>query len=151
MRDWRSFSVPRKPIRVSRSSECSAYPRLRRSNTGSTIRIEIRLGRTIDNANDRKETGCRRTSVAGSGRRRQRQEPHELELKMKNAFCLLLLLASPAYCAEPWKLVWSDEFNTNGPPDPANWNYERGFVRNEERQWYQPENAVCTNGLLVIE
>jgi len=50
-----------------------------------------------------------------------------------------------------WKLVWSDEFNANGPPDPANWNYERGFVRNNELQWYQPENAFCTNGLLVIE
>ncbi|MGO9112860.1 MAG: family 16 glycosylhydrolase [Thermoguttaceae bacterium] len=70
---------------------------------------------------------------------------------MKNIFCLLLLLASPASCAEPWKLVWSDEFNTNGPPNPANWNYERGFVRNQERQWYQPENAFCSNGLLVIE
>lgn len=52
---------------------------------------------------------------------------------------------------ENWKLVWSDEFNTNGAPDPANWNYERGFVRNNELQWYQPENAFCTNGLLVIE
>jgi len=50
-----------------------------------------------------------------------------------------------------WKLVWHDEFDTNGPPDPANWNYERGFVRNQELQWYQPENAFCTNGLLVIE
>ncbi len=52
---------------------------------------------------------------------------------------------------EDWKLVWSDEFNTNGAPDPANWNYEHGFVRNNELQWYQPENAFCTNGLLVIE
>ncbi|HZI31228.1 MAG TPA: family 43 glycosylhydrolase [Candidatus Binatia bacterium] len=50
-----------------------------------------------------------------------------------------------------WKLVWHDEFNTNGAPDPANWNYEHGFVRNNELQWYQPENAFCTNGLLVIE
>ena len=50
-----------------------------------------------------------------------------------------------------WKLAWSDEFDTNGPPDPANWNYEHGFVRNHELQWYQPENAICTNGLLVIE
>jgi arabinan endo-1,5-alpha-L-arabinosidase len=50
-----------------------------------------------------------------------------------------------------WKLVWHDEFDTNGPPDPANWDYERGFVRNNELQWYQPENAFCTNGLLVIE
>ena len=50
-----------------------------------------------------------------------------------------------------YKLVWHDEFKTNGPPNPANWNYERGFVRNDELQWYQPENAFCTNGLLVIE
>jgi beta-glucanase (GH16 family) len=48
-------------------------------------------------------------------------------------------------------LVWSDEFNHDGPPDPANWGYERGFIRNEELQWYQPENAYCTNGLLIIE
>jgi arabinan endo-1,5-alpha-L-arabinosidase len=50
-----------------------------------------------------------------------------------------------------WQLVWADEFNVNGLPDTNNWNYERGFVRNEELQWYQPENAFCTNGLLVIE
>ena len=52
---------------------------------------------------------------------------------------------------ENWKLVWADEFNTDGRPNPANWNYEHGFARNHEAQWYQPENAVCTNGLLVIE
>ena len=50
-----------------------------------------------------------------------------------------------------YKLVWADEFNTNGQPDSSNWNYENGFVRNEELQWYQPENATCQNGLLVIE
>lgn len=50
-----------------------------------------------------------------------------------------------------WQLVWHDEFDTNGPPDPANWNYEHGFVRNHELQWYQPENAFCTNGRLIIE
>jgi beta-glucanase (GH16 family) len=58
----------------------------------------------------------------------------------------------PAYdSTNNWKLVWSDEFDTNGPPNPANWNYENGFVRNHELQWYQPENAFCTNGLLIIE
>ena len=73
---------------------------------------------------------------------------------MKPVFWLvtcLLFVAFVARSAEDWKLVWTDEFNTNGPPDPANWTYERGFVRNRELQWYQPENAVCTNGLLVIE
>ncbi|HUT46585.1 MAG TPA: glycoside hydrolase family 16 protein [Sedimentisphaerales bacterium] len=49
------------------------------------------------------------------------------------------------------KLVWSDEFNKDGRPDPKNWTYERGFVRNQELQWYQPENARCENGMLIIE
>jgi beta-glucanase (GH16 family) len=49
------------------------------------------------------------------------------------------------------KLVWSDEFNKDGRPDPNNWTYERGFVRNQELQWYQPENAQCENGMLIIE
>ncbi len=50
-----------------------------------------------------------------------------------------------------YQLVWADEFNKEGSPDPNNWTYERGFVRNEELQWYQPDNAYCTDGLLVIE
>jgi beta-glucanase (GH16 family) len=53
--------------------------------------------------------------------------------------------------ATGYKLVWSDEFKKNGRPDPNNWTYERGFVRNQELQWYQPENARCQNGLLIIE
>jgi len=48
-------------------------------------------------------------------------------------------------------LVWNDEFNTNGKPDPANWHYEKGFVRNRELQWYQEENANCIGGVLLIE
>lgn len=73
-------------------------------------------------------------------------------MKYKSAFALACLLGLVAAAhADDWKLVWADEFNTNGPPDPANWGYERGFVRNEELQWYQPENAFCTNGLLIIE
>jgi beta-glucanase (GH16 family) len=49
------------------------------------------------------------------------------------------------------KLVWNDEFNYLGKPDSANWINENGFVRNQELQWYQPENAGCANGLLTIE
>ncbi len=63
----------------------------------------------------------------------------------------VLIFATSAWSAEKWKMVWHDEFDKNGPPDPANWNFEQGFVRNEEPQWYQPENAICTNGLLAIE
>lgn len=49
------------------------------------------------------------------------------------------------------RLVWADEFDRAGAPDPKNWTFEQGFVRNHELQWYQPDNAFCQNGLLVIE
>ena len=56
----------------------------------------------------------------------------------------------PSVAAEPqWRQVWADEFNKDGTPDPANWTYEHGLVRNDEAQWYQPQNAACRNGLLV--
>ena len=57
----------------------------------------------------------------------------------------------PAVAEAPWRLVWADEFNKDGAPDPANWTYEHGLVRNDEAQWYQPQNASCKEGLLVIE
>jgi len=50
-----------------------------------------------------------------------------------------------------YSLVWADEFDKDGAPDPANWTYERGFVRNQELQWYQPDNARVEHGMLVIE
>ena len=53
--------------------------------------------------------------------------------------------------SEEWTLVWSDEFNTDGRPDPATWSFEQGFVRNHEDQWYQPDNAWQQDGLLIIE
>ena len=53
--------------------------------------------------------------------------------------------------SDDYKLVWADEFNTDGTPDSNIWNYEEGFVRNHEDQWYQKENAYQKNGLLVIE
>ncbi len=66
-----------------------------------------------------------------------------------------LLLSS---CAEPittdgegWELVWHDEFEKNGSPDPRSWGFEKGFVRNNEAQWYQPQNVFCEDGVLVIE
>ena len=48
-------------------------------------------------------------------------------------------------------LVWQDEFNQPGPPDPTIWRHEQGFKRNNELQWYQPENASCHDGILIIE
>jgi beta-glucanase (GH16 family) len=64
---------------------------------------------------------------------------------------LSLFAKSNAYEKEGYHLVWADEFNAAGRPDSTRWRYEAGFVRNEEFQWYQPGNAVCKNGQLVIE
>lgn len=52
---------------------------------------------------------------------------------------------------EGYKLIWNDDFNIDGKPNAKNWDYEIGFVRNNENQWYQKENAYCKNGFLEIE
>jgi beta-glucanase (GH16 family) len=39
----------------------------------------------------------------------------------------------------------------DGRPDPQNYKYESGLVRNDEAQWYQEDNASVKDGLLVIE
>lgn len=49
-----------------------------------------------------------------------------------------------------YKLVFEDEFNYDGAPDPQKWNFDIGFIRNHEPQWYQKENAVVRNGNLII-
>ena len=63
----------------------------------------------------------------------------------------LIMVAGQAIDSSEYKLVWSDEFNTDGPPNSNNWAFEKGFVRNHELQWYQKENACCFGGYLIIE
>jgi beta-glucanase (GH16 family) len=63
------------------------------------------------------------------------------------------LLATSAHAAG-WELAWSDEFDREGLPDKAKWDYEEGFVRNNEAQFYtraRRENARVEAGCLVIE
>jgi beta-glucanase (GH16 family) len=50
-------------------------------------------------------------------------------------------------------LVFSDEFDKPGPPDPAKWGYELGYIRNNEKQYYtsRRENVRVEGGNLVIE
>ncbi len=55
-----------------------------------------------------------------------------------------------AYGDTELKLVWHDEFNGTGIPDPTVWRFEEGFQRNEELQWYSDQNGVCEDGALVI-
>ena len=60
---------------------------------------------------------------------------------------------SPEPAGPGWKLVWSDEFDIDGAPNPANWRYEyQGFLRNKEEQWYtnSPENIFVKDGMLHI-
>lgn len=50
--------------------------------------------------------------------------------------------------------VWSDEFDYQGLPDTTKWDFEEGFLRNNESQYYtrkRLENARVENGMLVIE
>jgi beta-glucanase (GH16 family) len=77
-------------------------------------------------------------------------------------FTLILLLvaasnfAAPAASQASWKLVWSDEFNSPGLPDPSKWGYDVGGHGwgNKELQNYtdrRKENARVENGVLIIE
>jgi len=60
---------------------------------------------------------------------------------------------SPTTGGGAWTLVFSDEFDTPGAPDPAKWGYELGYIRNDEKQYYtsRPENVRVEGGNLVIE
>lgn len=72
--------------------------------------------------------------------------------QLRKKLSMLLLCALPLMAsAQDWQMIWHDEFNEDGKPNPEIWNFEHGFVRNHEDQWYQEDNAWCENGLLVIE
>jgi beta-glucanase (GH16 family) len=87
----------------------------------------------------------------------------KLDTKLLPAFLIgnLLLMGSCSvikkedpirtFKKDGYELIWADEFNYKGAPDPKNWIYEIGLERNEELQWYQKDNAWCENGLLIIE
>ena len=74
---------------------------------------------------------------------------------------ILLLLGLVSCCVTSgddgprgWELVWSDEFDKPGLPDSSRWDYETGFIRNHELQYYtaaRKENARVEDGMLVIE
>ena len=62
--------------------------------------------------------------------------------------------AKAGYNPEISKLVWSDEFDGKGLLDSSKWDYEEGYIRNKEAQFYtraDARNARVENGVLVIE
>lgn len=53
-----------------------------------------------------------------------------------------------------YELVWSEEFDQDGRPNSAYWNYDEGYMRNEEAQDYlkdDPRTSRIEGGDLVIE
>lgn len=50
-----------------------------------------------------------------------------------------------------YRLAWSDEFD-GGKLDPAVWDYETGYVRNHELQYYTDDgsNAIVSGGHLTL-
>ncbi|GHU68432.1 hypothetical protein FACS189413_05290 [Bacteroidia bacterium] len=79
---------------------------------------------------------------------------------MKNIYLLTAILLAftfqlSAQRVSPYtKLVWSDEFDGTGLPDPAKWGYEVGYVRNGELQYFtksRVENAYQEGGYLHIK
>lgn len=75
---------------------------------------------------------------------------------MKNLVLLLFLTGMITNShAQQWKLVWSDEFNKPGMPDPSKWDYDIGANGwgNQEKQLYtkaDPATASIRNGSLFI-
>lgn len=76
------------------------------------------------------------------------------------AGCGAVAPAGPPAGAPPagWKLVWADEFDVDGLPDPAKWGYEternRKGWHNDELQYYAAgrlENSRVENGRLIIQ
>jgi len=64
--------------------------------------------------------------------------------------------AGSGFESEYNNLVWSDEFETDGAPNPSNWTYDIGTGTNgwgnNESQYYtdDPSNVVVENGNLII-
>lgn len=50
-----------------------------------------------------------------------------------------------------YRMVFADEFNSGSKPNPEVWDYQVGFIRNKEVQYYQPQNVSVRGGNLVIE
>ena len=54
--------------------------------------------------------------------------------------------------SQEYQLVWSEEFNSS-EINPEIWNFEKGFSKNNEQQFYtsRPQNARIENGKLILE
>lgn len=77
---------------------------------------------------------------------------------MKNIILTIVIYGFMLSCQEKTKdkLIWADEFDIDGLPDPDKWAYDVGDHGwgNNELQYYtkeKPENARVENGRLIVE
>lgn len=69
------------------------------------------------------------------------------------AMMAMLDTKKPVSVPGSWNLVWDEEFNYRGLPDPKKWGYEVGYIRNGEAQYYtdkRAENAFVADGHLTL-
>jgi beta-glucanase (GH16 family) len=86
-----------------------------------------------------------------------KQNAIRLRIVLKPLLVLVLFVCSYAWVqAQCNQLVWSDEFNTPGAPDPAKWGYETGTGAggwgNGEAQYYtnRSQNSRVEGGVLKV-
>lgn len=67
-------------------------------------------------------------------------------------FFLFFLFSFQMLTSQNYRLIWNEEFDYSGEPDPEKWNYEMGFIRNLEEQIYttKKKNSRVRNGKLEI-
>lgn len=78
---------------------------------------------------------------------------HTVIMKILITTISLLFWLTSVGNANEWVLVWSDEFNYEGQPASDKWQYEKGFVRNEETGYFTDrlKNVRVEGGVLIIE
>ncbi|NNE68820.1 MAG: family 16 glycosylhydrolase, partial [Rhodothermales bacterium] len=78
-----------------------------------------------------------------------------LRLRILIPFLLLTGFGAHQAAAQNWTLVWADEFDYTGAPDPTKWDYDigGGGWGNQELQFYtdRTENARVDGSTLIVE
>lgn len=75
----------------------------------------------------------------------------------RNLFLILLGLIFLSSCnpkdqGDQWELVWSEDFDYTGAPATESWDYEMGYIRNSELQFYTSDlkNVKVEDGYCII-
>jgi len=79
---------------------------------------------------------------------------YTVSVKAKSSTGMTITVSTNVTIAVALSLVWSDEFNTPGAPDPSKWGYDigAGGWGNSELQYYtnRTDNVLVSNGTLKI-